>query len=126
MQLISLLRSSVYRTALLVLMAAQLVNISINVADPSPVMEDLSVNEIESCVELVLEVFLGNDGAIKETNDQDHSTHKTVNNVQFCVTNFSNVLLENNSADILRIHDTFLVLNFKSFEQTIIAPPPRT
>jgi hypothetical protein len=126
MQLISLLRSSVFRTAVLVLMTAQLVNMSINVADPSLAIEDLSVNEIESCVELVLEVFLGKEGAIKETNDQDHSSHRTVNHVQFCVGDFTNVLVENNFIDVLKKHDTFLVLSFSSFEHVIIAPPPRT
>jgi hypothetical protein len=126
MQLLPLLRSSVFRTALLVLMTLQLTNMSINVADPSPVIEDLSVNEIESCVELVLEVFLGKEGAIKETNDQDHSSHKTANHVQFCVGDYASVLIENNFTKVLKKHDTFLVLKFKSFEHTIIAPPPRS
>jgi hypothetical protein len=107
-------------------MTVQLINMSINVADPSPVMEDLSVNEIESCVELVLEVFLGKEGAIKETNDQDHSSHRTANHIKFCVSDFTNDLIENNFIDAVKKHDTFLVLNFNSFEHVIIAPPPRS
>ena len=54
-------------------MALYLFNISVDTADPEPVYipEDLTVNDQESMVELVVEQFLGFENAITEHDDPD-------------------------------------------------------
>lgn len=54
-------------------MALHVINCSIDLADPLPqsIAEDLSVNEMESIVEVVLEKALGLENAIVEADDYD-------------------------------------------------------
>ncbi len=54
-------------------MALYLFNISVDTADPDPVhvVEDLTINDQESMVELVVEQFLGFENAIGEHDDPD-------------------------------------------------------
>ncbi len=125
MPLIFLLRKSVFRSGMLVLMTLQLINISINVADPSPVVEDLSINEIESCVELVVEVILGREDAISETNDHDHSTHRTTNLLQLFAGNFSLIAMQNDFSVASTKHESQYIFSCTSIDYPIVSPPPR-
>lgn len=63
-------------------MALYLLNISVDMADPMPrfVPEDLSFNDQESIVEIVVEQVLGHKDAFEEFDDADSSDHnnKTV------------------------------------------------
>lgn len=54
-------------------MGVFLLNISIDTPDPNPdyIPEDLSINDQESIVELVVEQFLGFEDAFKEYDDHD-------------------------------------------------------
>tara|TARA_Y100001972_G_C7660921_1_gene333357 strand:+ start:3015 stop:3377 length:363 start_codon:yes stop_codon:yes gene_type:complete len=54
-------------------MAIYLFNISVDTADPNPVhvAEDLTINDQESIVELVVEQLLGFENAISEHDDPD-------------------------------------------------------
>ena len=55
------------------IMALHIFNCSVDMPDLNPeyIPEDLSINDIESIVELVLEEILGFENAIKEYDDQD-------------------------------------------------------
>jgi hypothetical protein len=106
-------------------MAIQVMNLSIDAVDPSPHYEDLSVNEIESCLEFILEVVLDHSDAITETDDQDHHTHKPG----------ATLLLYSMSSDVAETEKSFLIIRtekdfldpslFKSLNQTVTSPPPK-
>lgn len=65
-------------------MALYLLNISVDPADPNPdhIPEDLSFNDQESIVELVVEKVLGFEDAIKEYDDHDTENHSKKKNVK--------------------------------------------
>ncbi len=67
------MRNSVFVSLLWGLMGLVLLNISVDTPDPHPqfVPEDLSVNDPESIVEIVVEEILGYEDAIQEYDDQD-------------------------------------------------------
>lgn len=71
--MLSKIRNSVYLRVLWGLMAAYLLNISVDSADPKPshIKEDLSFNDQESIIEIVLEQLLGYENAIAEYDDHD-------------------------------------------------------
>lgn len=65
-------------------MALYLLNISIDSPDKNPehIAEDLSFNDQESMVELVLEKILGYENAIKEYDDPDRNDEHKKKNVK--------------------------------------------
>lgn len=64
-------------------MGAYLLNISVDTADPNPehIPEDLSFNDQESIVEIVVEKVLGFEDVIKEYDDHDTEDHNEKTNV---------------------------------------------
>lgn len=58
-------------------MALYMLNISVDSADPNPnhIPEDLTFNDQESIIEIVLEKILGYEDAIKEYDDTDMEDH---------------------------------------------------
>lgn len=60
-----------------------MLNISIDADDPKAnhIPEDLSYNEQESIVEILVEKVLGFEDAIKEFDDHDTEDHKSQNNI---------------------------------------------
>ena len=65
-------------------MALYLLNISVDTPDPYPehIPEDLSFNDQESIIEIVLEQFLGYEDAIKEYDDHDTEDYNKKENVK--------------------------------------------
>ena len=61
-----------------------LLNISVDTADPKPehIPEDLSFNDQESIVEIIVEKVLGFEDAIKEYDDHDTEDHNKKKNVK--------------------------------------------
>jgi len=59
-----------------------LLNISVDTADPNPehISEDLSINDQESIVEIIVEQVLGYKNAIKEYDDHDTKEHNNKKN----------------------------------------------
>ncbi|MGB6036415.1 MAG: hypothetical protein WBG42_09100 [Cryomorphaceae bacterium] len=66
------------------LMGLYLLNISVDTADPEAenIPEDLSFNDQESIVEIVVEQVLGYENAIKEYDDHDTEDHNKKKNVK--------------------------------------------
>lgn len=58
-------------------MGLYLLNISVDTADPNPehIPEDLTINDQESIVEIIVEQVLGFEDAIKEYDDHDPEDH---------------------------------------------------
>lgn len=64
-------------------MALFLLNISVDTADPNPeyIPEDLSINDQESIIEIVVEEILGYENAIKEYDDNDSEDYNKKTNI---------------------------------------------
>jgi hypothetical protein len=69
----SQIRNSVFTKILWGLLALHLLNISVDTADPNPenIPEDLTINDQESVIEIILEKVLDYENAIKEYDDHD-------------------------------------------------------
>lgn len=65
-------------------MGLYLLNISVDAADPKPeyIPEDLSFNDQESIIEIIIEQVLGYEDAIKEYDDHDTEDHNNKRNVK--------------------------------------------
>ncbi len=65
-------------------MGLYLLNISVDTADPNPehIPEDLSFNDQESIVEIIVEQVLGYENAIKEYDDHDTDDHNEKKNLK--------------------------------------------
>jgi hypothetical protein len=65
-------------------MGLYLLNISVDTADPNPehIPEDLSFNDQESIVEILVEKVLGFEDAIKEYDDHDTEDHNQQKNIK--------------------------------------------
>ncbi len=65
-------------------MGFYLLNISVDAADPNPehIPEDLSINDQESIVEIVIEQILGYEDTFKEYDDHDPEDHNKKNTVK--------------------------------------------
>lgn len=68
-------------------MGLYLLNTSVDSADPDPenIPEDLSINDQESIVEIVVEKILGFENAIEEYDDHDPKDHNKETNVKIAV-----------------------------------------
>jgi hypothetical protein len=79
-----------------------MLNISIDADDPKAnhIPEDLSYNEQESIVEILVEKVLGFENAIQEFDDHDPEDHKSQNNVNLDLF-FSSPKLALNSIKVL-------------------------
>lgn len=69
-------------------MGLYLLNICVDTADPNPehIPEDLSINDQESIVEIVLEKVLGYEDAIKEYDDYDAEDHNKKSDIKIDLT----------------------------------------
>ena len=78
------IRNSVFIKVFWGLMGIYLLNISVDTADPNPehIPEDLSLNDQESIIEIVIEKILGFENAIDEYDDHDTKDHTKKSNVK--------------------------------------------
>lgn len=113
-------------TVIIMIVTLQVVNISIDPADTNAGKEDLSINEIESCVELILEVCLKHSDAVRESDEHDDSSCKpgagslilfSVDNRVLAVEQPLAPSSSHNYCD----HTSF----FESIGQSIQSPPPK-
>lgn len=113
-------------TFITMIVTLQLINISVDPADPGGSREDLSINEIESCVELILEVLLDKTDAIKESDDQDETACSPNTNMIVLILPLPRVMVNDLVPESLVIH-TFVdhTATLKSLHQKIAAPPPK-
>lgn len=71
--MISQIRNSIFSKILWGLMGLYMLNISVDAVDSKPnnIPEDLSINDQESIIEIIVEQVLGYEDAIKEYDDND-------------------------------------------------------
>ncbi|GAA3784126.1 hypothetical protein GCM10022271_15590 [Corallibacter vietnamensis] len=82
--MLSQIRNSVFTKILWGIMGLYMLNISVDPADPNPehIPEDLTFNDQESIIEIIIEKVLGYEDAIKEYDDYDTEDHNTKTNVK--------------------------------------------
>ncbi|SNR63121.1 hypothetical protein SAMN04488009_2847 [Maribacter sedimenticola] len=92
--MLSQIRNSVFSKILWSLIGLHLLNISVDNADPNPeyIPEDLSFNDQESIIEIVIEKVLGYEDAIKEYDDQDTEDHNKKTSIKIDLTTHSMVV----------------------------------
>lgn len=127
--MVSRIRNSIVTRFLCGLLALYLLNISVDTADKNAeyIAEDLSLNDQESIVELIIEKVLGIEDAIKEYDDldtEDHNKKKTVK-IDSLFHNYSNHNDSNKSLnDRRKEYPGFNARLVTGFEE-IDSPPPK-
>tara|TARA_B100001146_G_scaffold224706_1_gene243682 strand:+ start:2620 stop:3006 length:387 start_codon:yes stop_codon:yes gene_type:complete len=126
--MLSRLRNNGLVKFLWAIMGLYLLNISIDAADPHPnhIPENLSINDQESIVEIVVEQLLGFENAFEEYDDNDRDDHNSESNAQLKVKFF----VQSTSKTLLHIslrHKIILKSTKKLFPQDFLkveSPPP--
>lgn len=126
--MLSQIRNSVFTKILWGLMGVYLLNISVDTADPSPehIPEDLSINDQESIVEIVVEMILGYENAFEEYDDNDTEEHNKKTNVKIDLTNHYTAEIVLNKESIITTRQNFPDLNTflaNGFQKLDIPPP---
>lgn len=126
MTLMQTLRTHFLMTIICSIVALQIFNISVDPADSDLGPEDLTVNDIESCVELVLEVMLDKTDAIGEVDDQDEDSSRPTNAITlFSIEKFW--AIANNEFKITRSQTfQYTELSVPTFCPSILCPPPKS
>ncbi|HKK75899.1 MAG TPA: hypothetical protein VJ953_12555 [Saprospiraceae bacterium] len=127
--MLSQIRNSVLTKILWALIGLHLLNISVDTADPNPehIPEDLSINDQESIIEIVLEKVLGYEDAIKEYDDHDTEDHNKKTNVKIdlathnIVDNALNQLFLQKTRHKFPDYKTYLTNGFQKLD----IPPPK-
>src|SRR6056297_1104490 len=109
-------------------MGLYLLNISVDTADPNPehIPEDLSINDQESIVEILVEKILGYENAIEEYDDNDTEEHNKKTNVKIDLTNHYIAEIDLNKESIITTRQKFPDLNTflaNGFQKLDIPPP---
>lgn len=109
------------------LFALHIFNLSIDPRDKDPdfLPEDLSVNEIESIAELVMEGIFGFSNTFAEHDEADGSEGTNDFNKGFCATSISSVINQSDHYILEVQYFVFNSLNFSLPAQDILAPPPK-
>lgn len=112
-------------------MALHILNLSVDVQDPQPegVPEDLSYNDMESVVEIILEQVLGIENAIPEY-EEDDSGHNVIVKSNFQPIFYQQQLAMDfmlDNGDIAIKHNMFLYIDnyAEQFHPEIVPPPPK-
>lgn len=123
------IRNNVFIQVIWGLMGLHLLNISVDPADPNPeyIPEDLSINEQESIIEIVIEKILGYEDAIKEYDDRDTEDHNKKTNVkiglfvQYTVDSFINQSFIKTTKQKFLDCNVYLTSGFQKLD----TPPPK-
>jgi len=125
MYVMPFLRKKLLMTIVCMIVSVQLFNLSFDPADTSYGKEDLSINEIESCLELILEIVLGHEDAVKETDESDEAPDRPGSTVILCTISGSVLLEENQSIGIKSSLPVLASTNLESVSLPILSPPPK-
>lgn len=110
-------------------MGLYLFNISVDTTDPNPehIPEDLSFNDQESIIEIILEKVLGYEDTIKEYDDHDTEDHNKQKNIKIDLLvhvieagKFKQILID----DRKKLYPDFEARLSKGFNK-IDSPPPK-
>lgn len=127
--MITQIGNSVFARILWGLMGLYLFNISVDSADfnPNYIPEDLSFNDQESIIEIVIEKILGFEDAIKEADDcdaDDHCSKKSGKIDIFPIKNHSSKIAKSSlqrDRQKFPCHNSYLTSGFQQLD----SPPPK-
>lgn len=110
-------------------MGFYLLNISVDTSDPQPdhIPEDLTINDQESIVEIIVEQILGYEDAIKEYDDNDTEDHNKKTTIKIDLISLytadclSNELSMETQSNRFPEFDSYLLNGF----QQLHTPPPK-
>jgi len=127
--MISQIRNSTFSKILWCLMGLYMLNISVDAADPNPnhIPEDLSFNDQESIIEIIVEQVLGYEDAIKEYDDNDSEDFNKKTNlkieliVQFIVDSSVKEAIIKTTKQKFADYNTYLPISFQKLD----TPPPK-
>jgi hypothetical protein len=125
MNVFSTVRKKSFMTIISLIVTLQLLNTSFDPADPGYGSEDLSINEIESCLELILEIVMGHENAISESDESDEAPDKPGTIMTLYSIGNWKMPLENPSICIKTRHSLFRIAPIESLSLPITSPPPR-
>ena len=125
MYFLALLRKKIWKTFVTLTVIVPVINVSVDAVDPVCHFEDLTINEIESCVEWILEIGFGNPDAIQETDDHDQSTHKPGNSVVLYSDLHPAISVECAYEMTPDPPTDFHASRLLSLERSILSPPPK-
>jgi hypothetical protein len=113
-------------------MALHILNCSIDSPDPLPecISEDLSINDIESISELIIEDFLGFENAIAEHDEQDNAngySFEFAKIILYIQATTLNMFSHQSLLDLI-FNGTinYAVCYYSQFNPDIVSPPPQT
>ncbi len=123
------IRNSAYTRVFWGLMGVYLLNISVDTADPNPayISEDLSINDQESIIEIIVEQVLGHEDVFEEFDDTDTEDHNKKTNIKIDLTNhnLAEIQLNIHSIDSTKQNfpdkSNFLANGFNKLD----IPPPK-
>jgi hypothetical protein len=125
MHLFPLLRKKSLVTIAWTMVALQLFNISFDPADQLYGTEDLSINDIESCVEMIVEEVLGHEDAIEEADEADEGQEKPGSTITLFSVFHASISIERPSKRTRSHHSIFKNSSIESLSPPIISPPPK-
>jgi hypothetical protein len=126
MVLFQLLRHRLLKCFVLLTIAFQVMNISIDPIDSHTGAQDIAINEIESCIELVLEVFMEKQNAIEETDETDESTDQNSSNTVTCFNLASQTIeFEGGWTEKSVVEISKAIPSFFSPTLPVSSPPPK-
>lgn len=126
MTLFAILRHRLAKSIVLVAIVLQVVNISIDPVDHLVGAQDIAINEIESCVEFVVEVLMDQPNAIGETDEPDDSSNRQTSFVAFialCPT-VAEIAVPFTMSE--NISTAYCVSSFYPPSLSITSPPPKS
>lgn len=122
-----LLREHIFFRVLWFVLALQILNFSVDTPDAQPdnIREDLSINDMESVVEIILEQVLDIDNAIPEHDESDNDNGKInlKTAIDFFISKFS-VELADISCSLLNKPSQYKENFYKRFNPELNSPPP--
>ncbi len=124
------LRNSALLNTLWGLLILHLINISVDSPDrlPKHIAEDLSFNDQESIIEMVLEQVIGIEDAIPEHDEADDETQNKRAGGQLTFVNPTAFYLTPNQVPFFPTSEKRLLLDANLFNQTFLSipsPPPK-
>jgi hypothetical protein len=91
----------------------------------NPGSEDLSINDIESCVEFVLEIVLNKFDAVKESNEQDEQSSQPNGSIILFAAERPLYLKDKIANTVSSPRFNYSTSFFNSLTIPITSPPPR-
>lgn len=125
MLVIQALRNEFLMTVLSAIVMLQIANISIDPADPNPGSEDLSINDIESCVEFILEIVMNKFDAVKESDEQDEQSSQPNTSIIFFALDNAVHIKVHVPSEVSSSPFNYITSFFNSLSLPITSPPPK-